>query len=126
MKPVTVRKVTYLVAAAGIFLYVAALIERIDRLNPYMFLVVAGNILPYLVCLFLVRTVQRPLAPLCATVLLLIADIWLYRGIIAYEGFTVPGFIYSAVITMYAPLWKMALVLPAGCVVGLMIDKKLR
>ena len=79
----------------------------------------------YIVCLVLAGTVQRPLAPLCASILLLIVDIWLFKDIIAYEGFTVPGFVYSAVITMYAPLWKMALVLPAGCLAGLMIDKGL-
>lgn len=117
---------TYLVAAAGILMHVAALVERIDRLNFYVVCVVVFNILPYAICLFFVRTVQRPLAPLCASVLLLIVDVWLFKDIIAYEGFTVPGFVYSAVITMYAPLWKMALVLPAGCIVGLMIDKRLQ
>ncbi len=125
MKQVTARKVTYLVAAVGIFMYAAALIERIDRLHPYTFWVVVFNILPYLVCLVLVRTVQRPLAPLCASILLLIADTWLFKDIIAFKGFSVDTFVYSAVITMYAPLWKMALVLPAGCIVGLVIDRRL-
>ncbi len=126
MKQVTVRKTTYLVAAVGTIMYVAALIERIDRLHPYMFWVVGFNILPYLVCLFLVRTVQRPLAPLCASILLLTVDLWLFKDIIAFKGFSLDTFVYSAVITMYAPLWKMALVVPAGCIVGLMIDKRLR
>ncbi len=117
---------TYLVVAVGMLMYVAALIERIDRLHPYMFVVVACNILPYLVCLFLVRTVQRPLAPLCASILLLIADLWLFKDIIVYKGFSFDTFVYSLVITMRAPLWKMALVLPAGCIVGLLIDKRLR
>ncbi len=126
MKQVTVRKMTYLVVAVGTIMYVAALIERIDRLHPYTFWVVAFNVLPYIVCLFLVRTVQRPLAPLCASVLLLVTDTWLFKNIIAFKGFSLDTFVYSAVITMYAPLWKMALVLPVGCIVGLMIDKRLR
>ncbi len=126
MKQVTVRKLTYLVAAVGTIMYVAALIERIDRLHPYTFWVMVFNILPYLVCLFLVRTAQRPLAALCASVLLLIVDTWLFKDIIAFKGFSLDTFVYSTVITMYAPLWKMALVVPAGCIVGLMIDKRLQ
>ncbi len=125
MKPVTVRKLTYLVAAVGTIMYVAALIERIDRLHPYTFWVVAFNIVPYLVCVFLVKAAQRPLAALCASVLLLIVDTWLFKDIIAFKGFSLDTFVYSAVVTMYAPLWKMAFVLPAGCIVGLMIDKRL-
>ncbi len=125
MKPVSARKMTYLVTAVGIFMYVAALVERIDRLHPYVFWVLGFNILPYLVCLFLVRNVQRPLAPLCASVLLLIVDMWLYKGIIAFHGFSIDKFVYSAVISMYAPLWKMVIVIPVGCLVGLAIDKGL-
>ncbi len=123
MKPVYVRKATYLVAAVGILMYVAALVERFDRLHPYTFWVVVFNILPYLVCLFLVRIVQRPITALCASILLLVVDVWLYKGIIAFHGFSLDTFVYSAVITMYAPLWKMALVIPVGCLVGLMIHK---
>ncbi len=123
MKPVYVRKATYLVAAVGILMYVAALVERFDRLHPYTFWVVVFNILPYLVCLFLVRIVQRPITALCASILLLVVDVWLYKGIIAFHGFSLDTFVYPAVITMYAPLWKMALVIPVGCLVGLMIHK---
>ncbi len=123
MKQVTVRKMTYFVAAVGILIYLAALVERIDRLHPYVFWVVLFNIVPYLVCLFLVRIVQRPITALCASILLLIADVWLYRGIIAFHGFSIDTFVYSAITTMYAPLWKMAIVIPVGCLVGLMIHK---
>ncbi len=105
-------------------MYMAALVERIDRLNFYMVCVVAFNIVPYAICLILAKS-MRPLMALCAAVLLLIVDVWLYNDIIAVPGFSLRTFVYSAVITMYAPLWKMALVLPAGWLVGLMIDKRL-
>jgi hypothetical protein len=117
---------TYLAAAAGIAMYLVLLAQRIDRLTVYLVCAIAFNIAPYVICLILVRTVQRPLTALCASVLLLIVDMRLFRDIIVFKGFSIPRFVYSAVISMYAPLWKMALVLPAGCLVGLLIDRCLR
>jgi hypothetical protein len=113
---------TYLVAAAGIAMYLVLLAERIDRLTVYLICAVAFNIVPYVICLIFARTVQRPLTTLCASVLLLIVDVWLFKDLIVFIGFSIPRFVYSTVVSMYAPLWKMALVLPAGCLVGLLID----
>lgn len=126
MKLLTAKNVTYLIVAVGIGMYVAALVDRIDRLNFYLFCVVAFNMLPYAFCLMLLRTAKRPITALCSAILLLIVDLWLFKDIIAFEGFSVRKFAYSSIVTMYAPLWKMALVVPAGFLVGLAIHKRLR
>ncbi len=121
MKLLSIRNVTYLVAAAGMVPYLVGFAERIDRITLYLVCVVVFNAVPYAICLFLLRT--RPLMALCASVLLLIVDAELYKDIIIYKGFSIPNFVYSAVVSMYAPLWKIALVLPVGCLVGLMIGR---
>lgn len=104
-------------------MFIAALVQRIDRLSLYIVCALAFNIVPYLVCLILVR-MQRPAMALCASVLLLIVDVWLYKDLVAFQGFSLHNFFYSAVVTMYAPLWKIALVVPAGCLLGLLIGKR--
>ena len=125
MKLISVRNMTYLVVAAGIVMFIAALAERVDRLSFYLVCTVAFNIVPYIICLILVKTTNRPVMALCASMLLLIVDVWLYKDIIDYEGLTIHEFVYATIVTRYSPLLKIVFVVPVGCLIGFVIDNRL-
>jgi len=116
---------TYLVVAAGIIIFIAALAERIDRLSFFGVCAIAFNIVPYVICLILLKTTHRPAMALCASTLLLIVDVWLYKDVIDYDSLTVQEFVYETIVARYSPLLKIVFVVPVGCLVGFVIDKRL-
>jgi hypothetical protein len=77
--------------------------------------------LPYVVGLGLLWRMARPLIPLCGMLVPLALDAWLYDAVFVHpRGST------AAVGLVIAPIWKLAVGLPAGLAIGWLIERMRR
>jgi hypothetical protein len=111
-----IDKLTYLVLSLGAALHVYLAAGHTIGLTFNVVVTLFLSMLPYVMCLVLLSCSNNPLMALCAGLLLLAADLFLFRNFI----FDSTGAGYN-LISIYTPVWKLALLVPLGCFIGRMI-----
>jgi len=117
MRSGRIVRLTYLVLSLGaaLHVYLAAChtIESAFNVMVTLFL----SLLPYVMCLVLLSCSNNPLMALCSGLLLLTADLFLFRNFLfddRWVGYNLIG--------ISTPIWKLVLLVPLGCFIGRMID----
>jgi hypothetical protein len=78
----------------------------------------AWSVIPYIICLIILRSFGSPVKALVAGLFIFIMDI-----LIHVEVFISPSGSTAAVGLVFMPLWNSVLVIPIGCSVGWVIEK---
>jgi hypothetical protein len=117
MKHGSIRKAAYLVVGLGVVLHVYLAVGHALQPDFKLHLMPLMGILPYAMCLVLLKYFRSPVPALCTALLLLTADLFLFRNFIVDSS----GAGYN-LISIYTPVWKLALLVPLGCFIGRMID----
>jgi hypothetical protein len=82
-------------------------------LDGFLIALLAASALPYLLCLGVLRWTGNPWAALGGLIAIAVFDLWMYWSVfIAPRGST------AAVGLIFAPVWKLFILLPLGAVVG--------
>jgi len=112
-----IDKLTYLVLSLGAALHVYLAAGHTIGLTFNVMVTLFLSMLPYVMCLVLLSCSNNPLMALCSGLLLLTADLFLFRNFLFDKsgvGFNLIG--------IFTPVWKLALLVPLGCFIGRMID----
>jgi hypothetical protein len=117
MRSGRIDRLTYLVLILGAALHVYLAASHAVELTLNSMITPFLSMLPYVMCLVLLSCSNKSLMALCAGLLLLTADLILFRNFI----FDSRGAGYN-LISMYTPVWKLVLLVPLGCFIGRMID----
>ena len=112
-----IDKLTYLVLSLGAALHVYLAAGHAIGLTSNVMITLFLNMLPYVMCLVLLSCSNNPLMALCSGLLLLTADLFLFRNFL----FDNRGVGYN-LIGISTPVWKLVLLVPLGCFIGRMID----
>ena len=118
MKNASIDKATYVVIILGTLLHVYLAVCRSMETSFNVFIIPALNILPYVICLVILKMGKKSITALCAALAVLVTDIFLFNNFIFN-----PGAMGYNLLGIFTPVWKVALALPIGWIVGLMIDK---
>lgn len=89
-------------------------------LNGFLVGLVAASVLPYGVCLVLLKWRNNVGAALGAALAAAVVDVAMYWSV-----FVQPKSSTAALGLLFAPVWKLAVALPVGGLVGLAIDAAL-
>jgi len=108
----------YLVAIAGVLLHIYLTIHHTMSGSIYFVIVPAMNVIPYLVCIYLARSMKKPVMPLLAAIMVLAMDLYLFQEYF----FSMTTYRYLFIETMQI-LMKTVVIVPAGCFAGFLIDK---
>jgi hypothetical protein len=108
----------YLAAIVGVLLHLYLTIYHTMSGSIYFVIVPAMNVIPYLVCIYLARSMKKPVMPLLAAIMVLAMDLYLFQEYF----FSTTTYRYLFIETMQI-LMKTVVILPAGCFVGFLIDK---
>src|SRR5512136_695292 len=100
----------YLVAIVGVLLHLYLTIYHTMSGSIYFVIVPAMNVIPYLVCIYLARSLKKPVMPLLAAIMVLAMDLYLFQEYF----FSTTTYRYLFVETMQI-LMKTVLIVPAGC-----------
>ena len=117
MRSGRIDKLTYLVLSLGAALHVYLAASHTIELTFNVMVTLFLSMLPYVMCLVLLTCSNNPLMALCAGLLLLTADLFLFRNFL----FDNRGVGYN-LIGISTPIWKLVLLVPLGCFIGRMID----
>lgn len=107
----------YLVSSMGILLHVYLTLFHTVKGSIYYLIVPAMNVIPYLACMILIRISARPIILLCAGLVLISLDLYQFS-----EYFFSTRTYRFLVIESYIIILKTAVILPAGCLIGLLLD----
>lgn len=111
----------YVVLSLGVVFHVYLAVS-LTMASVFTFVVIPlFNILPYLMCLILLKYTNKSLMILCAGLSILISDFMLFKNYL----FESRPIIY-ALVGLYAPVGKMIVSIPVGCIIGQMISKFLK
>ena len=108
----------YLAAIVGILLHLYLTIYHTTSGSIYFVIVPAMNVIPYLVCIYLARSMKKPVMPLFAAILVLAMDLYLFQEY--FFSTTTYRYLF---IEMMQILMKTVVIVPLGCFVGFLIDK---
>ena len=89
-----------------------------EGLTSFSLGIMAWSLVPYMLCLIILKSVGTPVKAFIAGLLILIMDIWVH-----VEVFVSPSGSTAAVGLVFMPLWNLVLVIPIGCIVGWVIEK---
>jgi hypothetical protein len=118
MNSKSITYVAYLVALVGVLLHLYLTIYHTMSGSIYFVIVPAMNVIPYLVCIYLARTMKKPVMPLLAAIMVLALDLYLFQEYF----FSTISYRYLFIETMQI-LMKTVVIVPLGCFVGFLIDK---
>lgn len=118
MKSKGTRISALVVSALGILLHVYLTAFHTMSGALYHYIIPLTNFIPYLLCLVLVKLAARPIIPLCAAIILLLIDLYLFRGYLLTSGTYRFDIIELAFIVL-----KLVVALPVGCLIGFLIAK---
>jgi len=109
----------YTILFLGVCLHIfTAFVNSSERFTSFSLGVMAWSIVPYIICLIILRSVGTPIKALGASLLILIMDAWIYA-----EVFISPSSSNAAIGLIFMPFWDMVLVIPIGCLFGWLIEK---
>jgi hypothetical protein len=118
MNSKSITYLAYLAAIMGVLLHIYLTVFHTTGGSIYFVMVPAMNVIPYLVCIYLARSMKKPVMPLFAAILLLAMDLYLFQEYF----FSTTTYRYLFIETMQI-LMKTAVIVPMGCFVGFLIDK---
>ena len=75
-----IRITAYLTAICGVLMHAYLTAVHTMSGSIYYYLVPAMNIMPYLICLFVTASSTRAIIPLCAALMVLSFDLYLFQG----------------------------------------------
>ena len=108
-----------LVASCGVLLHLYLTFFHSMAGDIYYHIVPLMNMTPYLICIVLTKVTKRPIMPLCAGLLVLLIDFYIfYEYLIGVKTYR------HLLIESYQVFLKTAAVLPIGCFIGFLIDKR--
>jgi len=120
MNSTAMRYGAYLVSTWGVLLHVY--LTMYHAAGPVSYHIVpAMNVIPYLLCMILARSSTRPIMFLCASLLVLVTDVYLFWGYMA----SARTYRFQLV-EWFQIMFKTAVVVPLGCLMGYAIAKLLR
>ncbi len=76
------------------------------------------NMIPYLICIVLLKAVTKPTIPLCAALLVLVFDLYLFKNYF----FSTRTYRYQFLET-YMLIIKVIVIVPLGCLIGNFLGK---
>jgi hypothetical protein len=88
--------------------------------SAYFYIVPAMNAIPYLVCIYLAWSMNKPIMPLIAAILVLVTDFYLFRGI--FSSMTTYRYQFMEMMQI---LMKTVVIVPLGCLIGSFVHKQL-
>ncbi len=118
MKSDSVRNAACLVAIAGILLHLYLIFVHAASTSVSYYIAPSMNLIPYLLCVVLARTSEKPVMAFCAALLVLVLDLYLF-----HEYLFAARMYRFVLIEVYQTLFKIVVVLPVGCLAGFLIDK---
>ncbi len=118
MKSKSMTNAAYLVASLGVLLHLYLTVAHPAGGSIYFNIVPLMNIIPYLICIILARSMKKPLLPLSAGIMVLILDLFLFNEYL----FSTRTFRFLT-IEIFQITLKTAVVLPLGCFIGYVIDR---
>jgi hypothetical protein len=107
----------YLVATLGILMHGYLAFLQSAAGSIYDIVVPAMNVIPYLACMLLTRSSVRPAMPLCAGIIVLLLDVYLFHGY--FFSTKTNRFL---VVEICLIILKTVVIVPAGCLIGLFVD----
>ena len=114
------KYIIYLVFFLGICLHIfhvfTAFISS-EGISSFSLGVLAWSLVPYIICLIILKSVGTPMKVLVASLLVLIVDAWVH-----VEVFITPAGSTAAVGLAVMPFWNIVIVIPIGCLLGWFIE----
>jgi hypothetical protein len=108
----------YLAAFAGVMLHIYLTLFHTMSGSIAFKIVPALHVVPYLICVSLVRLKKKPIMPLCAAILVLLTDLCMFQDYLISDQ----TFRYMFIETMQIVM-KTVIILPIGYFIGNMVDK---
>ena len=121
MKSKSMTNAAYLAALLGVLLHLYLTVAYPAGGSVYFNIVPVMNIIPYLICIFLARSMKKPIMPLTAGIIVLVLDLFLFNEYL----FSTKTYRFL-LIEIYQIMLKTAVILPLGCFVGYVIDRFLQ
>ena len=118
MKTKPLSNAAYFVSALGVLFHLYLTLFHSTRGSFYYIIIPLINVLPYLLCMVLVKLSRKPLLPLCSCLMLLLFDVYLF-----HKYFFSTRTYRFQVIEYYLIMFKTVVILPAGCLIGYLSDK---
>ncbi len=118
MKSKSLTNAAYLAALLGVLLHLYLTIAHPAGGPIYFNIVPLMNIIPYLICIILARSMKRPIMPLSAAIMVLLLDLFLFNEYL----FATKTYRFLLVET-YQMTLKTVVILPLGCFIGYVIDR---
>jgi hypothetical protein len=117
--PKNIKYVIYAILCLGVCLHIfTALVNSTGGITSFSIGELIWSIVPYIICLIILRSVGTPIKALGASLLILIMDAWIYVNV-----FITPSSSTAAIGLIIMPFWNMVLVIPIGCLLGWLIEK---
>lgn len=113
MKSTPMTTAAFIVSIVGIMLHIYLTFFHTPSGSLYFLVIPLMNIIPYLICIVLIKAVSKPAMPLCAALLLLVYDLYLFKNYFI----STRTYRYQFVET-YLIMFKTAVILPIGCLIG--------
>jgi hypothetical protein len=108
---------TWLVIAVGLLHIGSLLYQAEGPIDGFLVGLLALSALPYFVCIVLLRVVNNVGAALGGLVAIVALDAFMYWAVfISPRGST------AAVGSVFAPIWKLFVLLPLGALIGFAVD----
>lgn len=113
-----IKSAAYLVAICGVLMHAYLTAVHTMSGSIYYYLIPAMNVIPYLVCLFITASSTRPAMPLCAALMVLSFDLYLFQ-----DYFFSERTYRFQIIESFQILLKIVIIVPVGCLVGYLADR---
>ncbi|HTP66578.1 MAG TPA: hypothetical protein VMJ66_14395 [Geobacteraceae bacterium] len=118
MKSRSMINAAYLTALLGVLLHLYLTVANPAGGSAYFNIVPVMNIIPYIICIFLARSMKKPIMPLSAAIMVLLLDLFLFNEYL----FATKSYRFLLV-EIYQIMLKTAVILPLGCFIGYLIDR---
>lgn len=112
------RIAAYLIAICGVLLHAYLTAVHTMSGSIYYYLVPAMNVIPYLICMGITASSTRAIMPLCAALMVLLLDLYLFQDYF----FSARTYRFQ-IIEIFQILLKIVIIVPAGCLVGYLVER---
>lgn len=114
-----IRYAIYVILFLGACLHIfTTFVNSSGGITGFSLGVMLWSIVPYIICLIILRSVGTPIKVLGSSLIILIMDAWMYE-----EVFISPSSSTAALGLLIMPFWNMVLFIPIGCLLGWFAEK---